>query len=262
MNNILKYATIIALTAICVLAAGCTMSSAEKHKGNELVSNQSDQFISQAILQYGKGTKVRNIRAETLTIYNPLFGIPSERKTTGSLAGDITVGKETFHGIYSPEIGQVFSDKNYEKILESAEAFFGLADTAVLGASLTDSAHEKYYLPDEINTFETMLENQYFMLIYVYTTTDLSRFTEEDFAKLNRFYEEYEKNTGHVVFVQLKDDSNLTALQRDINAITFEYENHHGTVYDNETHDYVDSFEKFGIVSSLYVGKKRFIYND
>ncbi len=254
--------TIIALIAICMLAVGCTMSDTEKEKAGDLVAKQKGYFAEQAIRQYGQDAKVRNIRAETQTIYHPLFGIPAERKTTGNLAGDITAGKKTFRGVYSSETGEIYSDKNDKEIIRSAIAFLGLSDSQVLGVTLTDSAYKKYYLPDEIATFEAMLENQYFMLVHIYTTADLSSLTREDFAALYRFYQKYEDSAGSVVLIQLEDGENLAELQRDVNNITFEYEDHHGKVYDNDENTYVDAFEKFDIVSSLYINETKFIYNN
>ena len=55
-----------------------------------------------------------------------------------------------------------------------------------------------------------------------------------------------------MVIIQLKDDSNLKALQRAINSITFEYEDSHGRVYDNDSRGYVDAFEKYQIEGALY----------
>ena len=260
-NKILKSGVVFTLIIFSVLAVGCSMSSTEKQKANDLVSKQKDDFINQAILQYGQDTKVKNIRAETHTIYNPLFGVPSERKTTGNLAGDITVGKETFRGVYLQETGKVYSDKNYENIVHTVKSFVGIKNADLLDVTLTDSAYQTYYLPDEITTFTDMLKNQYFMLVHVYTTADLSHFTKGDFAKLYRFYVNYEEEEGYVVIIQLKDDSNLKALQRAINSITFEYEDSHGRVYDNDSRGYVDAFEKYQIEGALYLDKTKFIYN-
>lgn len=260
-NRVMKFEIIFILTAICTLMVSCGMSDTEKQKANDLVSRQKTNFVEQAVRQYGSDAKVKNIRAETRTIYDPLYGIPSEKVTTGNLAGDITVDKEMFHGVYLLEAGKVYSDRNYENIVQTVKAFFGIPDSAILDVTLTDSAYLTYYLPDEITTFEDMLENQYFMLVHIYTTADLSHFTQEDFSKLYRFYENYEDSTGYVVLVQLDNDSNLEALQREINSITFEYEDHHGKVYDNESHGYVDAFEKYQIKGALYLDERRFIYN-
>ena len=260
-NRIMKLEIIFILTAICALMVSCGMSDTEKQKAGNLVSGQKAAFVEQVVRQYGRDAKVKNIRAETRTIYDPLYGIPSEKVTTGNLAGDITAGKETFRGLYLLEAGKVYSDRNYENIVQTVKAFFGIPDSAILDVTLTDSAYLTYYLPDEITTFEDMLENQYFMLVHIYTTADLSHFTQEDFSKLYRFYEKYEDSTGYVVLVQLDGDSNLEALQRDINSITFEYEDHHGKVYDNESHGYVDAFEKYQIEGALYLDERRFIYN-
>ena len=246
---------------IFVLTTGCGMSNTENQKGCDLVSKQKDYFADQAILQYGQDARVKNVRAETRTIYHPLFGIPSEKKITGDLSGDITVGKETFRGVYSSETGEIYSDKNYENIVESVKTFFHIPSSSILDVTLTDSAYEVYYLPDEINTFKGMLDNQYFMLVHIYTTEDLRRFTKEDFSAFYRLYDKYDEDAGYVVFVQLKDDADLGALQRDINSITFEYEDSHGKVYDNESYGYVDAFEKYQIEGALYLDKTKFIYN-
>lgn len=253
---------LLVLAAVFLLAASCSMSDTERQKAGDLVSEQKGYFAEQAVRQYGQDARVKNIRAETRTIYNPLFGIPAERKTTGNLAGDITAGKKTFRGVYSSETGEIYSDKNYEDILRSAKAFSGIPDSQVLDVTLTDAAYEKYYLPDEITTFENMLENQYFMLVHIYTTAGLRSLTREDFAALYRFYQKYEDSAGSMVLIQLKGGEKLAELQRDVNNITFEYEDHHGKVYDNDENTYVDAFEKFDIVSSLYIDETKFIYNN
>lgn len=260
-NKLLKFGAVFTLIAISALATSCSLSDVEKEKANDLVAKQRNYFVEQATRQYGQDTEVRNIRAETHTIYNPLFGVPSERKTTGNLAGDITAGKATFRGVYLQETGKVYSDKNYGNIVDTVKSFVGIKNADILDVTLTDSAYQIYYLPDEITTFKDMLENQYFMLVHVYTTADLSQFKKEDFAKLYRFYEDYEDAEGYVVIIQLKDDSGLKALQREINSITFEYEDNHGKVYDNDFQGYVDAFEKYQIEGALYLDKTKFIYN-
>lgn len=261
-NKVAKLGIGLGLIIICIVLSGCTMSDTEKEKAGDLVAKQKGYFAEQAIRQYGQDAKVRNIRAETRTIYNSLFGIPAERKTTGNLAGDITAGGETFRGVYSSETGEIYSDKNDEEIIRSAIAFLGLSDSQILGVTLTDSAYKKYYLPDEIATFEDMLENQYFMLVHIYTTADLGSLTREDFAALYRLYQKYEDPAGPVVLIQLENDERLEELQREINNLTFEYEDHHAKVYDNDENTYVDAFEKFDIKASLYLDKTEFIYNN
>ena len=82
----------------------------------------------------------------------------------------------------------MYSDKNYENIVHTVKSFVGIKNADLLDVTLTDSAYQTYYLPDEITTFTDMLKNQYFMLVHVYTTADLSHFTKGDFAKLYRFY--------------------------------------------------------------------------
>lgn len=257
-----RFAVTLLLIGICLFLSGCGMSSEEKARANELVYRHKDQFAAQAITQYGQNARVRRIKAEAETIYDALwFG--SETKTTGNLSGVITADREEFRGVYFPDRNQIYSDKNYQNICKTIKNSFGLADSETLSVTVTSPAYRVYYLPDEITTFRDMLDEKYFMLVHIYTTMDLSDFTRDDFAKLYSCYEKYgEEESGSVVLIQLDDGSDLDALQKDVNSITFEYEDHHGKVYDSKAKTYVDAFEKYHIKASLYLDKTKFIYNE
>lgn len=246
-----------AAVALCLLLGGCDLG------GTEDVSPQSaSDFERQAKQQYGQTAWVQEIFEETIGSRDLIY--PSYSKPTGRLLGKIAVGDEVFDAAYK-DGGEILSRRNAGKIRDSVLSYFQRLNIDAQDATVMDSAFTTHYLPDEIDTFEEMLENQYYMLVHVYVTSDLSQLSEEDFADLLSRFEPYgEKYTGNVVLIKPENLSEIRQHMRQIPEINFQYDTH-GMVYSNEANTYVDSFSYFGIKQTIaltYDGKLRFQYLD
>lgn len=240
---------IIILFTLTSLSACLEKSPEEKKYARKLVSTYSASFKEQAKIQYGKNTNVKKISAGTEILYNAIWPV-GEIITNDNLIGIVEVDGESFSAIYNTKSNEIISQKNYEKINESLKQYFSYLNLNIIDSTITDSKYEKYYLPDNINSFEDMLKNKYFFLATVYTTDNLNDIHSESFKGL----EEYWKDTpvvGSIVFVQVKDISLVNRIKSIINKIDFS--TGYRKVYDYSSNDYVDAFDKYNIDSSISI---------
>ena len=117
---------------------------------NELVNEQSENFIKQAKIQYGNNIKVHDIRVEERIAYHPVW-IGATIYAGDNLLG-VVKGKafNDFNAMYFPSENIITSDKNVDKITQSAIDDLESSKLKILDIQIRNSARKVHMLADEI----------------------------------------------------------------------------------------------------------------
>ncbi len=268
MNRILKIPVALGMLGIMlIIIAGLTgclkMSTEDEINARKIVSGYSKSFKKQAKIQYGENASVYNISAETTTEYGSVW--PTVKiKTTGNLDGIVKADGEEFRCKYDVQSNEIYSQKNYKIINESLKAYFDYLNLNIIDSTITDPAYQNYYLPADITSFEEMLKSNYFMLATIYVTDDLGQIPQDSFENLEGHWKKYSSYVGSIVFIQVDDISSANEIKNIVKDIDFSSDERN--VYDNASHGYIDSFDKYNINSSIYISysnnKLKYHYNN
>lgn len=230
-----------------ILCFSSCMSEEERHKENELIKTYSSAFMEQAITQYGNKAKVNNITADTKAIYGSVW--PTVNFIAGEdLLGVVNVDGEEFDAIFSTAKSIIYSSRNVDNINSSMKDFFTYLDLAVIHTAIAkNDSHKSMFLPDDVITFEDFIQYYSYTVVDIYVTDNLSKIKESDFDILKDFDFEYD-----ITLIQVEDKEAAERVENDTSGLSFCYDTHPKT-YSNETHEYVDAFEYYGIKSSVNI---------
>lgn len=246
---------IVIAALLLVSLCGC-LNAEERQAARSLKWNYSDDFKARAKEIYGEDARVSNIRAD---ISKDSGGVwPSlTSSTTGWLVGDISVGGESFEAVYGPKSQALLSQRNAGKIKDSIRELFAPLELDIVDLQVIDNGYDVHYLPEEIDSFDKLLEEDYYAIVHVFVRNSLTGLEWEDFEALRSSY-----GKGRVVLVQLEEyPEEIGSLDfKHMREISFEYKS--DRVYSREDKTYVNAYEYYGIKSAIYLQGKRMFYHD
>jgi hypothetical protein len=215
----IKCFTLIILTAL--LFTGCFKIDPEAERQmKELVEKESKNFISQAKKQYGDNVKVKEIKAEERIIHDTVW-IGGTIYAGNNLLGVINIKSEKFNAIYSPQDNIIISDRNYEKITQSAIDDLESSKLNILDLQIRDSVKGIPMLTDDITTYEKALDNKSQIIIRVITDSDISKLELTDFNKIFKIMKKYGKedpNMLQVNIIEVNDVKEINTLSKRWNS--------------------------------------------
>lgn len=226
------------------------MDEEERQKEKELIKTYSSAFQDQAKTQYGSKAKVNDISADTKVIYGSLW--PTVDFEAGEdLLGVVNVEYEEFDAIFNTAEGVIYSSRNAEKIHSSMISFFAYLDLTVIHTVIVENDnHKAMLLPDDVSTFEDLLQYYGYTIAEIYVTDNLSKINESDFEMPKDVNVKYD-----ITFIQVEDKEAAVRVENDTSGLSFCYDTHPKT-YSSETHGYVDAFEYYGIKSSVNIAHR------
>lgn len=239
---------------ISLLTACYTLDPEEKVKMNELVNEQSENFIKQAKIQYGNNIKVHDIRVEERIAYHPVW-IGATIYSGDNLLG-VVKGKafNDFNAMYFPSENIITSDKNVDKITQSAIDDLESSKLKILDIQIRNSARKVHMLADEIISYEDIVDNGEYTTIRIVTNSDISELKLIDFDKIFKVMARHE-NEPHILnveIVQINDIDKASKLGQIWSSQGMNFYRQLKYAWENDSEHDIE-IEKYSVVASMDV---------
>ncbi|MDL2300509.1 hypothetical protein LJC01_02560, partial [Clostridiaceae bacterium OttesenSCG-928-D20] len=238
------------------MLSGC-MSSEERQKASQLERNFSKAFKASVKETYGKSAKLSSIKADTDISGGTVW--PSFKlKINGVLNGTVKLDGESFKAKYGTVNGTLSVQRNNEKIKQSIYEMFEPLGLDIVDLEIVNSSYDIYYLPEEVDTFEKMLETERHFTIQMFVRRDLSELRWEDFESIRDGY-----SKGKIKIYQLENYPSGGIERKMFNRLRpIDFSTDAPRYYSTADKEYVDAIDFFGIETVVTIKDRKMYFQD